>query len=129
MGYVIMPNHIHLIWRIEEGHKKQDVQRDFLKFTSQQIKFNLIKIDSSLLDDILVNDIDRKYQVWERNPFWFNLDNSKTLLQKLNYIHNNPLKEKWLLADEARNYKYSSASFYETGIDEFGFLKRFENFI
>ncbi|MBN8557304.1 MAG: transposase, partial [Burkholderiales bacterium] len=58
-AFVIMPNHIHLILRIEDGHKKHEIQRDFLKYTSQQIKFNLIKIDSPLLDDILVNDKDR----------------------------------------------------------------------
>ena len=28
--FVIMPNHIHLIWQIKEGHKKENVQRDFL---------------------------------------------------------------------------------------------------
>jgi putative transposase len=42
-GYTIMPNHIHLIWNICEGEKLQDVQRDFLKFTAQQIKFYLQK--------------------------------------------------------------------------------------
>ncbi|GAB4197656.1 MAG: hypothetical protein OHK0057_29670 [Thermoflexibacter sp.] len=40
-GFVIMPNHIHLLWRMQEGHDERDVQRDFLKFTAQQIKFDL----------------------------------------------------------------------------------------
>ena len=67
LAFVIMPNHIHLIWQIVTPHKKEEVQRDFLKYTAQQIKFNLIKTDSKLLDDILVNDKDRRYQIWERN--------------------------------------------------------------
>ncbi len=122
MGFVIMPNHIHLIWQILEPHKKEDVQRDFLKYTAQQIKFSLIKKDSPFLDDILVNAIDRRYQLWERNPLWFELDNDVTLLQKLNYIHNNPLQEKWRLADSAENYLFSSAQFYHLETRNFDFL-------
>ncbi len=37
-------NHIHLIWQIQPGHKIGDVQRDFLKYTAQNIKFDLLKI-------------------------------------------------------------------------------------
>ncbi len=43
LGFVIMPNHIHLIWKILAPHKNEDFQRDFLKYTAQQIKFSLIK--------------------------------------------------------------------------------------
>ncbi|GAB3815663.1 hypothetical protein GCM10028895_10070 [Pontibacter rugosus] len=28
-GFVLMPNHIHLLWKMEEPHKREDVQRDF----------------------------------------------------------------------------------------------------
>lgn len=42
-GFVIMPNHIHIIWQIQVGHKRENVQRDFLKFTSQTIKYDLIE--------------------------------------------------------------------------------------
>jgi hypothetical protein len=34
------------------------------------------------------------------------------ILQKLNYIHNNPLQEKWQLSKTAEDYRYSSAGFY-----------------
>ncbi|MEA5428411.1 transposase [Arcicella lustrica] len=36
-GFVIMPNHIHLVWKINENYLLKDVQRDFLKYTAQQI--------------------------------------------------------------------------------------------
>jgi len=36
-GFVIMSNHFHLIWQMLGDHKKHDVQREFLKYTSQQI--------------------------------------------------------------------------------------------
>jgi hypothetical protein len=42
--------------------------------------------------------------------------------QKLNYIHANPLQGKWNLADTAIDYRFSSAAFYETGIDSWGFI-------
>jgi REP element-mobilizing transposase RayT len=127
LGFVIMPNHIHLIWQILVPHKNADVQRDFLKYTAQQIKFNLIKKDSKLLDDILVNAKDRRYQLWERNPLWFELDNSITLLQKLNYIHKNPLQPKWLLAVNEEDYCFSSAGFYKGESADFDFLVHYED--
>ena len=35
------------------------------------------------------------------------------LLQKINYIHNNPVTGKWMLAKDFIEYEHSSASFYE----------------
>ena len=32
-GFVIMPNHLHIIWKINENHKLDDVQRDFVSST------------------------------------------------------------------------------------------------
>jgi len=32
-----MPNHIHLIWRIQNGFELETVQRDFLKFTAKAL--------------------------------------------------------------------------------------------
>ena len=129
LGFVIMPNHIHVIWQILEPNINSDVQRDFLKYTSQQIKWNMVNTDSPLLDDIRVNAKDRRYQVWERNPLWFELDNTATFLQKLNYIHNNPCQEKWLLAEKPEDYKHSSASFYLLNSKEYDFLMRYDEIL
>ncbi len=43
-------------------------------------------------------------------------------MQKLDYIHFNPVQGKWALAKDDLGYHYSSARIYETGIDEFGIL-------
>jgi REP element-mobilizing transposase RayT len=40
----------------------------------------------------------------------------KFMIQKLNYIHHNPVSGKWNLTDDFSDYEHSSASFYETGI-------------
>lgn len=38
--------------------------------------------------------------------------NRQVIEQKIDYIHNNPISKHCNLADNATNYKYSSASFY-----------------
>jgi len=43
----------------------------------------------------------------------------------MNYIHNNPLQPQWNLVDNPEDYKYSSAKYYEEGIDEFGILTNY----
>src|SRR5215213_3581658 len=58
-GFVIMPNHMHLIWHIAENHKREDVQRDFLKYTAQHIKFDLIEQHPDVLEKFKVNAKDR----------------------------------------------------------------------
>jgi putative transposase len=47
------------------------------------------------------------------------------LLQKLNYIHLNPLQERWNLAERPEEYHWSSAKFYDNGVDDFGFITHF----
>lgn len=124
-GFVIMPNHIHLVWQIQDGFKRENIQMRFLKFTAQQMKFRLIDTNDSRLPDFYVNTSDRQYQFWERNALSVELWNPKVFMQKLEYIHNNPLQDKWKLAQYPEDYKYSSAKFYETGVDEFGLLTHY----
>ena len=124
-GFVIMPNHIHLIWQISGDHKKENVQRDFLKYTAQKIKQKMHNDNPSLLSQLLVNAKDRKYQIWERNPLSIDLFSNEILLQKLNYIHDNPIKEKWCLAKLPEHYIYSSAAFYHTGKEDWSFLQHY----
>jgi putative transposase len=121
-GFVIMPNHIHLIWQIQDGYKREMVQNRFLKFTAQQMKFRLIDTSDTRLSQFMVNAKDRQYQFWERNALSIDLWSPNVFTQKLDYIHNNPLQDKWQLVQYPEDYKYSSAKFYATGIDEFGLV-------
>jgi REP element-mobilizing transposase RayT len=121
-SFVIMPNHIHLIWQIQGGHKRESVQRDFLKFTAQNIKYDLVANDKDLLEQFKVNAKDREYQFWERNPLSIDIYSREVFIEKLNYIHRNPVHQKWQLYKHPEEYKYSSARFYETGVDNWGFL-------
>lgn len=121
-AFVIMPNHIHLIWQIQDGYKQDNIQMRFLKFTAQQMKFKLIDTNDPRLNQFVVNAKDRNYQFWQRNSLSIDLWTHDVFMQKMDYIHNNPLQEKWRLAEFPEDYKYSSAKFYYSGHDEFGIL-------
>ena|SRR5258705_13862649 len=41
-GFVLMNNHIHLLWQMRAGIKRDAVQRDFLKHTAQEIKNHML---------------------------------------------------------------------------------------
>lgn len=117
-GFVIMPNHLHVIWQMREGIKPADVQRDFLKYTAQQIKFDLIQNHPAVLEKFRVQVKDRSYQIWEHRPLSVPLWSKLVFEQKLDYIHQNPVQEKWKLADLPENYYYSSARYYLLNIDD-----------
>jgi putative transposase len=123
-GFVVMSNHFHVIWQMLGDHKRDDVQRDFLKYTGQQILKLLRKEQSPMLQELIVNARDRKYQVWERNSLSIPLWAAEVFEQKLEYIHNNPVKAG--LCQYAEEYKYSSAKFYELNEKDWVFLSHHE---
>ncbi len=124
-AFVIMNNHIHLIWQAREGYQTREIQRDFLKYTAQMIKFDLQKNDPKLLSEFFVNLKDREYQIWQRSPMNIELYTEKVFEQKLDYIHYNPVKAG--LCQLPEEYKYSSASFYYLQKSEFEFLTHYKD--
>jgi REP element-mobilizing transposase RayT len=126
-GFVIMPNHLHLIWQLHDGIIREDFQRDFLKFTARSILQFMRMNENPLLHSLKVNAPDRHYQVWKRNSLSIDLYSEKVFLQKLAYIHKNPVHPKWKLADLPENYQYSSAGFYEKGFSEFSWLTHYKD--
>jgi len=78
-----------------------------------------------MLNEFLVEAKDRDYQIWERNSLSVDAWTEKVFIQKLDYIHNNPCKHPGYLAEHPEAYNYSSAKFYHTGIDDFGFLSHY----
>ena len=125
-AFVIMPNHLHLIWQIQDGYKADKIQLRFQKYTAQQMKFKLIDTNNKMLNEFFTDAKDRQYQFWKRNPLYIDLWTEEVFIQKLNYIHYNPVKHPWNLVQHPEDYKYSSAKFYETGIDEFGLLTHYK---
>ena len=117
-----MPNHIHLIWEMLDTNGKESPAGSFAKFTAHQFKKILQEKKSILLQEFKVDKSDRQYQFWKRDPLAIPLTFEISFLQRLNYIHINPIKEKWKLVDLPEHYRWSSANFYENAIDEFGII-------
>ena len=66
-GFVIMENHIHLLWQGTQLYSLKYTQLSFMKYTAQQIKFDLEKYHPEVLTYFTVEAKDRKHQFWERN--------------------------------------------------------------
>jgi putative transposase len=127
-GFVIMPNHIHALWELKNMNGKEMPHASFNKATAHEIIKDLKNHHTKVLPYFKVNDHERSYRVWQRDPLAILMDSKSKFEQKLNYIHFNPLQERWNLAVRPENYKWSSASFYETGVDPFGFLTHYTDY-
>jgi putative transposase len=115
-GYVIMRNHIHLIWHAIGTKTNEQLQRSLLKFTADEFKKNLKISNEQFLAEFLVNKKDRNFQFWKRDSMQIDLYSEKFFRQKLKYIHMNPVRAGLCALPE--DYLYSSAKFYETGLDK-----------
>ncbi len=122
-AFVIMINHIHFIWQALPQYDPSTIRLSFMKFTAQQIKFELLKDDPVLLEKFKVNKTDREYQCWKRKPLAVELFTASVFKQKLDYIYYNPVKAGLCVNPE--DYHYSSALFYHTGIDKFNMLSHY----
>lgn len=121
-GFVIMPNHIHLILKILKPNGKEKPSSSFLKETSHELRKDMIVNNPNALTHFEVTESDRKYRIWQRDPLAIYLFNINILEQKLKYIHYTPLQERWRLTKNTEDYYWSSARFYKTGIDDFNML-------
>jgi putative transposase len=122
-GFVIMSNHLHLIWQPLGEYLPKEIQHSFMTRTGQQIKLDLEKNHPAVLSRFKVKAKDRQYQFWERNSLGIELYTHEVFIQKLDYIHYNPVRAG--LCQLPEEYHYSSAKFYYTGVDEFGILSHY----
>ena len=120
-AFVIMSNHIHVIWQALGDYELKTVQTSFKKFTSLQ--FLYLPKNEEKLQDYEVNASDRKHHFWKRNSLGIALFTPQVFQQKLDYIHQNPVAAG--LCNYAKEYKYSSALFYEAGEDCFNMLEHY----
>ena len=119
-AFVIMPNHIHLIWELNKLNGKETPKGSFLKYTAHKLLNQLKKEGKSEMFKVMESN--KTHEIWQRDALGIEIFTRSVAIQKLEYIHANPVKGKWKLAKDDLDYYFSSARFYETGIDEFGFL-------
>lgn len=117
--FVVMPNHIHLIVRFQEGHAPSDRLREFKKHTARQIirQYQAENNERALtvLEEAARSIRDQRYKVWEDRYDARDVFSEDFLRQKAEYCHNNPCQPHWGLADSPEQYPWSSARFYLLG--------------
>lgn len=101
-GFVIMPNHIHLIWEINNMNEKEMPNASFNKTTAHLMVNDLQIHHPNVLQYFKVDEKERFYRVWQRDPLAILMDSREKLEQKLDYIHLNPLNERWNLCPTTR---------------------------
>ncbi|PIR38958.1 MAG: hypothetical protein COV35_04560 [Alphaproteobacteria bacterium CG11_big_fil_rev_8_21_14_0_20_39_49] len=102
-AYVFMLNHIHLII------KSPDVAgflRDFKKYTSKKLKEDIIQTEPKVID--LFNDEKVGYRFWKEDNQPKIVENEKFFMEKMNYIHNNPVAKGYV--ERPEHWKWSSAN-------------------
>ena len=123
VGYVIMPNHIHVMISFSKTEKsinkiigdgKRFMAYDIIKRLEEK---ELIPILEKLEKAVSGTDKKRgkKHEVWEESFDWKFCETEKFANQKLVYMHNNPCAGKWKLVVDATKYEHSSARFYISG--------------
>jgi len=122
-AFVIMPNHVHFI----TATPAREVSLNKLvsngkRFMAYEIVDRLHKagradILKKLSDAVTASDRrkGKLHQVFEPSFDARIILDERMLIQKLNYIHHNPVSRKWSLAEDFLKYPHSSALFYETG--------------
>ncbi len=122
-GFVIMPNHLHMLLYYSGGEKSLNtVVGNGKRFIAYEIVKRLKASKENIILNRLQNDVEakdwsrgKKHEIWEDSFDVKECRTEKFIMQKLNYIHNNPKSGKWQLADDPLHYLHSSARFYISG--------------
>ncbi len=117
-AYCIMSNHVHLIAATHEPFLLEETIRDFKKFTSKKIIEQLHAEPESRSEWMLPMFASSAkpstkhtfYKFWKTGNHAIELYNEKFTWDKINYIHNNPVKAG--LVREPQDWIYSSATNY-----------------
>lgn len=120
-SFVIMPNHIHVVWEMIDVNGKENSYASFNKYTAHQF-LNYIRTTTIFLHRYREVTKERNHRFWQRDALAIWLNSKASAEQKIDYIHLNPLQSHWNLVTKPEDYRWSSARFYETGVDEFGIL-------
>ena len=130
MGWVIMPDHVHLLlwWDKDEkpGLKVSKIMQVIKGATSRRI---IDLVQTRGLEQMLQatrkrelqdtpedatssksHERNLKYRLWQPGFYDFNIHSEEKLLEKLNYMHNNPVKAGLVLSP--CDYKWSSYKEY-----------------
>ncbi len=121
VAYVIMPNHLHVTLHFhKEGfdlnkivsNGKRFIAYEIIKRVEEKGNLKLLHQLKSLVSD-RARRMGQLHKVFKASFDFKAIITQHFLLQKINYIHNNRVTGKWMLAKDFVEYEHSSASFYE----------------
>ena len=126
-GYVVMPNHIHSLLYFPEmpkslntmvGNAKRFMAYDIIAGLEERKQVALL---NELHSYVKKNEKKKgqRHKVFEESFDAKECWTREFIVQKLDYIHRNPVSKKWQLVNDFVEYPYSSASFYEKGIKHY----------
>lgn len=108
IGFVIMPNHIHLLIQFSETNQLSSFIHALKRKSSFRIRNWYRGKASSYFEEI--NDLDH---FWQPKCYSFEIESNEKLEEKLNYTHDNPVRTG--LVERPEEWKWSSAGFYSLG--------------
>ena len=111
-GYVVLENHLHFIAAAE---RLSDEVGDFKSFTARKIiDYFRERGERSILHQLDAekdpHKLDRRHQLWQEGSHPEQIVGDEMMVQKLEYIHNNPVKRGYV--DDPNHWRYSSARNY-----------------
>ena len=119
-AWVLMSNHLHMVVGVHDDKQTiSDILRDFKKYTSKKIIASIEENPEEsrkvwMLDRFwFVGNNDKKiknYKFWQDGNNIEQIQTYKFFQQKVNYIHNNPVKQE--IVERPEDYIYSSARNY-----------------
>ncbi len=100
-GFVVMSDHVHaVVWFERDG-----ILSNFVKQWKQRSSFQLKRYLESKASSYNMK-INPKEPVWQPRYYCFNIYSEDKLLEKLNYMHNNPVRSGHV--SSPNDWKYSS---------------------
>jgi putative transposase len=108
VGYVVMPEHIHLLVTEPEIGTPSTVMQVLKQRTARALLPKKKRSVSRQRD--LFKDAEPRRAFWQARFYDFNVRTTKKRVEKLRYIHRNPVKRG--LVDSPEQWRWSSYRFY-----------------
>jgi REP element-mobilizing transposase RayT len=105
LAYCLMPSHVHMVSVANGTIGLSAILGDFKKFTANKIlgsiKHQLESRRTWMLNHFAwrgrINSNNTNYQFWQQGNHPIELDSHHIIQQKIDYIHQNPVKADWVI--------------------------------
>ncbi len=112
VGYVVMPEHVHLLISEPTRGTPSTVLKMLKQRVSGQLRCKpLPRVSVGQQSFHLASSSESLPQFWQKRFYDFNVWSRKKKIEKLDYMHANPLKRG--LVDDPKHWPWSSYAFYQ----------------